>query len=78
MQKKRPTSWKLMAKIASQCSKAEKETTMQEKRLDFARKVFAHNMKCKGHEAKLDAEKIRKTNTQIREIECERWRYKMK
>ncbi len=51
---------------------------MQEKRLDFARKVFAHNMKCKGHKAKLDAEKIRKTNTQIREIECERWRYKMK
>lgn len=51
---------------------------MRKKQIDFARKVFAHNISCKGHKEGPDAKKISNTNTEIRRIECERLKYKMK
>lgn len=58
--------------------KQKKVIVMRKKQIDFARKVFAHNISCKGHKEGPDAKKIRNTNTEIRRIECERFKYKMK
>lgn len=67
-----------MVKITNHMQKQKKVTVMRKKQIDFARKVFAHNISCKDHKAELDAKKIRDTNTEIRRIECKRLRDKMK